>query len=251
MMNAAPVSTQDLLDLRLRSKFFGARKVLGDVTLTLGQGEIVGLLGASGCGKSTLLRMIAGLDRDYDGEISLGGTRLTGVTRDVGFIFQEPRLMPWLTVDRNVTFDFKAGSDHDTVESLLQEVGLQNTGSLLPKQLSGGMAQRVSIARGLYTRPKLLLLDEPFSAVDAFTRMKLQDLLISISSQHGNSVLMVTHDVDEAAYMCDRVVVIGGQPGKITADIDVGMPRNRDRRDPRLSELRSEILDALHSIKAI
>ena len=251
MMNAAPVSTQDLLDLRLRSKFFGARKVLGDVTLTLGQGEIVGLLGASGCGKSTLLRMIAGLDRDYDGEISLGGTRLTGVTRDVGFIFQEPRLMPWLTVDRNVAFDFKAGSDHDTVESLLQEVGLQNTGSLLPKQLSGGMAQRVSIARGLYTRPKLLLLDEPFSAVDAFTRMKLQDLLISISSQHGNSVLMVAHDVDEAAYMCDRVVVIGGQPGKITADIDVGMPRNRDRRDPRLSELRSEILDALHSIKAI
>ena len=94
-------------------------------------------------------------------------------------------------------------------------------------------------------------MDEPFSAVDAFTRMKLQDLLISISSQHGNSVLMVTHDVDEAAYMCDRVVVIGGQPGKITADIDVGMPRNRDRRDPRLSELRSEILDALHSIKAI
>lgn len=240
-----------LLDLRLREKRFGDRVVLGEVDFRLSAGEVVGLLGASGCGKSTILRMIAGLDRDYAGEIHLGGQRLSGVTREVGFIFQEPRLMPWLTVARNISFDFHAEARPGLVEELLAEVGLDGTATLLPKQLSGGMAQRVSIARGLYTQPQLLLLDEPFSAVDAFTRMKLQDLLLSLSSQHGNSVLMVTHDVDEAVYMCDRIVVLGGRPGRVAADIKVDMPRHRDRRDPYLADLRVKVLDALHDVKAI
>lgn len=241
-----------LLTAHIKSKSFGAKQILGQVSLDLYPGEIVTLLGASGCGKSTLLRMIAGLDPDYDGTISLGGRRLTGISQQVGFIFQEPRLMPWLTVAENVAFQVDANvTARATVCALLEEVGLQGTEELLPKQLSGGMAQRVSIARGMFSRPDLLLLDEPFSAVDAFTRMKLQDLLLAMSRQHGNTVLMVTHDIDEAIYVSDRIVVIGSNPGLVREIIDVDVPRPRDRRNQQLNDLRVPVLDALHGIHAI
>jgi sulfonate transport system ATP-binding protein len=160
--------------------------------------------------------------------------------------------MPWLTVAENVAFQAKSPrNERATVSALLEEVGLFGTEELLPKQLSGGMAQRVSIARGMFSKPDLLLLDEPFSAVDAFTRMKLQDLLLNMLRLHRNTVLMVTHDIDEAIYLSDRIVVIGGQPGIIREIIEVDFPRPRDRRDATLTGLRAKVLDALHGINVI
>jgi sulfonate transport system ATP-binding protein len=252
ILRSIPSRQYPLLSIAVQGKSFGSKHILGDVSLELFPGEVVTLLGASGCGKSTLLRLIAGLDQGYEGEIFLSGKKLTGISQQIGFIFQEPRLMPWLTVAENVAFQSKSPqSELVTVSALLEEVGLFGTEELLPKQLSGGMAQRVSIARGMFSKPDLLLLDEPFSAVDAFTRMKLQDLLLNMLRLHGNTVLMVTHDIDEAIYVSDRIVVIGGQPGVIRDIIEVHVPGPRDRRDATLTGLRVKVLDALHGINVI
>jgi sulfonate transport system ATP-binding protein len=219
-----------LLDLHLHRKQFGDKLVLQNVRLQVNAGEIVSLVGASGCGKSTLLRVIAGLDADHDGVVRLRGEKLHGLTRDIRFIFQEPRLFPWLTVTQNVAFDLGDGGYRDPrVAELLREVGLDGLGDALPKQLSGGQAQRVAIARGLFTRPALLLLDEPFSAVDAFTRMKLQDLLLQLARTQGVTVLMVTHDIDEAVHLSDRVLVMDANPGTVRAEIAIDLPRPRLR----------------------
>ena len=221
-----------LLDVHLHRKQFGDKLVLQNVRLQLDAGEVVTLVGASGCGKSTLLRVIAGLDTDHDGEVHLRAERLQGLTRDIRFIFQEPRLFPWLTVAQNVAFDIGAAGHRDPrVGELLREVGLDGLGNAMPKQLSGGQAQRVAIARGLFTQPALLLLDEPFSAVDAFTRMKLQDLLLQVAHAHGVTVLVVTHDIDEAVHLSDRVLVLEANPGTVRADVAIDLPRPR-RRDP-------------------
>jgi sulfonate transport system ATP-binding protein len=160
--------------------------------------------------------------------------------------------MPWLSVAKNVAFKSnKPEEELARVSTLLDEVGLAGTEDLLPKELSGGMAQRVSIARGMFLKPKLLLLDEPFSAVDAFTRMKLQDLLLSVAKQHGTTVIMVTHDIDEAIYLSDRIVIIGGQPGVVKEVVTVPQQRPRDRLDLTLASLRTIVLSALHEIKVI
>lgn len=241
-----------VLSAKIKKKKFGEKTVLGNVELSISRGEVITLLGASGCGKSTLLRMIAGLDTEYDGEVFLEGRPHKTISSEIGFIFQEPRLMPWLDVARNVAFS-SSTPDQETkrVSALLEEVGLSKTEALLPKELSGGMAQRVSIARGMFLQPKLLLLDEPFSAVDAFTRMKLQDLLLSVADQHGTTVIMVTHDIDEAIYLSDRIVIIGGKPGVIKDIVSVNKPRPRDRLDPELNALRTDVLSALHEIEVI
>ncbi|MFO1204940.1 MAG: ABC transporter ATP-binding protein [Burkholderiales bacterium] len=241
-----------LLDIRIEQKNFGTLPVLRNVGLTVHAGETVSLVGASGCGKSTLLRLASGLDRDYQGTITLNGAPLAGITREIGFIFQEPRLFPWLTVAENVAFDIGRQGAHDPrVVGLLAEVGLTGFANALPKQLSGGMAQRASIARGLFTQPRLLLLDEPFSAVDAFTRMKLQDLLLAVARQHEITLLLVTHDIDEALYLSDRVVIISERPGSVTAEIAVPQSRPRDRRNTALSALRSKVLNELYAAHAI
>ena len=241
-----------LLDLHIRDKHFDERPVLQDVSLSLKAGEVVSLVGKSGCGKSTLLRLIAGLDRTFDGRIALDGKPLLGVSQDVGLIFQEPRLLPWLSVAENVGFnrDRKAAANTDPhIRSLLQEVGLIEAIDALPKHLSGGMAQRAAIARGLYNQPRLLLLDEPFSAVDAFTRMRLQDLLLTLAAQHGFAVLLVTHDIDEAAYLSDRVLIMG--QGEIIDDLLITLARPRNRHTVELAEARDRILDVLEEIHAI
>ena len=250
-MNTA---TKPLLDLHVRSKSFGDHIVLDQVTLTLAAGEVVSLVGKSGCGKSTLLRLIAGLDQNYSGEISLAGVPLNGVTPDIGLIFQEPRLLPWLSVAENVGFnrpdqDRTRAHDNPQVQALLHEVGLSAAIDYLPKQLSGGMAQRAAIARGLFNQPRLLLLDEPFSAVDAFTRMRLQDLLLTLAAEHGFAVLLVTHDIDEAAYLSDRVLTMG--QGEIIEDTRVALPRPRNRHSPELATARDNILRVLEEIHAI
>jgi sulfonate transport system ATP-binding protein len=241
-----------LLDIRLEQKNFGSLPVLRDVRLAVDAGEIVSLVGASGCGKSTLLRLASGLDRDYRGTITWTGRPLAGVTREIGFIFQEPRLFPWLTVAENVAFDVGRQGGHDPrVSALLSEVGLTGFADALPKQLSGGMAQRASIARGLFTQPRLLLLDEPFSAVDAFTRMKLQDLLLAVAQQHSITLVLVTHDIDEALYLSDRVVILSERPGSVTAEIAVPPARPRDRRNTALAALRAKVLNELYAAHAL
>lgn len=232
---------QALLNVRIERKHFDAVTVLRNIDLHLHPQEIVSLLGPSGCGKSTLLRIAAGLERDFSGAV-----RRSEQGADVAFVFQEPRLMPWLTVAQNI--GFSAGADYDApwVRQLIKEVGLDGFADALPKQLSGGMAQRVALARGLYSRPQVLLLDEPFSAVDAFTRMKLQDLLLQLAQHHGIALLLVTHDVDEALYLSDRVLVMGSQqPSSIRLGLDVPLGRPRDRRDPELGRLKGEALTEL------
>ena len=236
-----------LLELRVRKKAYGGKAVLADIHLRLDEGEVLALVGASGCGKSTLLRIVAGLDRDFEGQVLINGRQQGSASRDVGCVFQEPRLFPWLTVARNIGFDVGQGFDATRVASLLAEVGLQGYEDALPKQLSGGQAQRVAIARALYTRPRLLLLDEPFSAVDAFTRIKLQDLIVELARSHGTSLLMVTHDVDEAVLLSDRVLVLEAAQGRIARSVEVSLPRPRSRSNPALGAWRGEVLDALEA----
>jgi sulfonate transport system ATP-binding protein len=241
-----------LLDVHVKSKCFGATQVLEDVRLSLDVGEVVSLVGASGCGKSTLLRIVAGLERSFDGSVCFDGQPLTGLSREIGFIFQEPRLFPWLSVAENIGFDRgHAGRDDPRVSRLLAEVGMAGFERTLPKQLSGGQAQRVAIARGLFTQPRLLLLDEPFSAVDAFTRMKLQDLLIELARRHRITVLLVTHDVDEASYLSDRVLVLQSQPGRLCEDIAVPLSRPRDRGQGALSAVKAQVLMRLQAVHAL
>ncbi len=245
-------SSPALLDVRVRAKHFGPRQVLDALHLQLRAGEIVSLVGASGCGKSTLLRLIAGLDRDFRGTVRLDGRVLDEPVRDIGFIFQEPRLFPWCTVAENMSFDLgRGGRGHARVAPLLAEVGLAGYEAALPKQLSGGQAQRVALARGLFTQPRVLLLDEPFSAVDAFTRIKLQELLVDVARRHGITVLLVTHDIEEAVLLSDRVLVLEAQPGRLSEDIAVPLPRPRERNGAPLATLRAQVFDALHAVQAL
>jgi sulfonate transport system ATP-binding protein len=239
-----------LLEVRAVSKRYDGRTVLERVSFALGRGEIVSLVGPSGCGKSTLLRVLAGLDRDFDGELLVDGIAQRGPSPRLGVIFQEPRLLPWLSVADNVAFSAgpRQGGD-PRVARLLDEVGLSGTGAALPKQLSGGMAQRVALARGLFPQPDLLLLDEPFSAVDAMTRMRLQDLLLSLTRAHGTAALIVTHDLDEALYLSDRVLLLNTTgpraAGRLIRDIAVNARHPRDRRDAAFAKVRDELLDGI------
>jgi sulfonate transport system ATP-binding protein len=244
-----------LLEIRVRRKRYGGRTVLNDTRLAVRAGEIVSLLGPSGCGKSTLLRIVAGLDRDFDGSVKLHGVPLDGPSPELGVIFQEPRLLPWLDVANNVCFPLRArGEAADRVAALLAEVGLPGIDARWPKELSGGMAQRVAMARGLFSRPSVLLLDEPFSAVDAITRMRLQDLLLQVTSSHRMAALVVTHDVDEALLLSDRVLVMqSGQNdagGGIVHELRVDVPRPRSRQAAGDGVPRAALLERLAALFA-
>jgi sulfonate transport system ATP-binding protein len=233
-------------------KRFGHLVVLQDLSLAVRPSEIACLIGPSGCGKSTLLRVISGLERDHSGCVELDGREVTGPSRAVGFMFQEPRLLPWLTVRDNILLGLaglsrakRRGAD-ELVARLLAQVHLEGSAGALPRQLSGGMAQRVALARALAPEPGVLLLDEPFSAVDALTRMSLQELVLAIWQRTRITMLLVTHDLDEALYLGDRVFVMSGKPAALTEVIDVGLSRPRDRRDPELARRRVHLMEALH-----
>jgi ABC-type nitrate/sulfonate/bicarbonate transport system ATPase subunit len=230
-------------------KRYGDTPVLGGVDLELGPSEIMAIVGPSGCGKSTLLRLIAGLDTRFSGEITVADTLVCGPDPRVGMVFQEPRLFPWLTVARNVAFGLpEPDGPHarDLVRATLAVVGLSAFANALPKQLSGGMAQRAALARALVTEPQVLLLDEPFSSLDAFTRMRLQDHLLAAWLRYKPTLVLVTHDLDEAVYIADRVVLLSERPGRVQDILRVAPERPRDRRDPNLLGLRVALLEALH-----
>jgi sulfonate transport system ATP-binding protein len=240
-----------LLEIVVDEKRYGERIVLKNLRLGLAHGEIVSLVGPSGCGKSTLLSIVAGLDKGARATVRLDGAgpalagpgASKGDADGIGFVFQEPRLFPWLDVARNIAFGSAAAPPSAAaVDALLAEVGLAGYGARLPRQLSGGQAQRVAIARALYTRPRVLLLDEPFSAVDAITRIKLQDLLARVARERGLSVLLVTHDIDEAVHLSDRIVLLDRQPGPPRAEMAVALARPRARGDAEAARLKADIL---------
>ncbi|KVN57611.1 MULTISPECIES: ABC transporter ATP-binding protein [Burkholderia] len=234
-----------LLDRRIARKLYGDRTVLADIALQVAPREIVCVVGPSGCGKSTLLRIVAGLDANFRGSVTLDGSALAGPSARVGVIFQEPRLLPWLSIADNVGFAAGARGGRDpSVARLLDEVGLAGVARQLPATLSGGMAQRAVIARGLFGEPDLLLLDEPFSAVDAITRMRLQTLLLDVVQRRRMAATVVTHDLDEALYLGDRVLMLAPNPDRVDDELHVDIARPRDRRDPSLAALRARLLDA-------
>ncbi|AXK46102.1 ABC transporter ATP-binding protein [Brachybacterium saurashtrense] len=232
----------------------GRHEVLRDLDLDLGAGEIAAVVGPSGCGKSTLLRLVAGLDRPSAGEIRLGDSPLRGTDPRTAVAFQEPRLLPWRTLEKNVALGLPRGTGRaegrDRVRHLLQLVGLEHAAALRPREVSGGMAQRASLARALARSPEVLLLDEPFGALDALTRLRMQDLLLEIHAAEPTTVLVVTHDVEEALYLADRVLLLrslreDSVSGSIARDLDVPGTRPRDRADRELAALRAELLEGL------
>ena len=239
------------------SKVFRARRTetvaLDGVDMHVDDGEFVCLLGASGCGKSTLLSIIGGLEQATSGSVRVEGDLVVGPGADRGMVFQGYSLFPWLSVARNIEFGlevagWKPARRKDRVEELLAIMSLHDFADALPRELSGGMRQRVAIARSLAPEPDLLLLDEPFGALDAQTKRHLQDFLLGVWKRTGATILMVTHDVEEAVYLSSRIYVMSARPGRIAEEVIVPFGTHRGplvKRDPRFLDLRDELADLL------
>ena len=229
---------------------FTRLQALSNTSLSVAPGELVSLIGPSGCGKSTLLRLIAGLDSADSGEVLIGSEPISEPGAERGLVFQDPNLFPWLTVRRNIEAGLVARGvlreKQNEVDEFMRLVGLEAFGDAYPHHLSGGMAQRVALARALINHPKVLLLDEPLGALDAFTRMRMQDEVLRLWQTRGTTMLFVTHDIDEAIYMSDRIMIMTQRPGRIDRIITDALPRPRDRSSSDFLRLRSEILELLH-----
>ncbi|MGZ3236601.1 MAG: ABC transporter ATP-binding protein [Burkholderiaceae bacterium] len=244
----AHAATLDISNLSKQFKVKGASlPVLQNISLSIKPGEFVSIVGSSGCGKSTLLRLLIGLENEYQGDILLDGKRIVGTSLQRGIVFQEHRLFPWLTVEQNVSTGLlnAPGTEEEkraSVHEHIKLVGLQGFESAYPHQLSGGMSQRVAIARALVNRPEVLLLDEPFGALDAITRAHLQQELQRIWEQEGITMILVTHDVEEAVYLGDRVVVMLPRPGRIKRIVDVPLTRPRDRTAQDFAAIKEDVL---------
>jgi sulfonate transport system ATP-binding protein len=241
----------EIINVKKRYELDGeVRSVLGGVTLSIEPGEFVSVVGVSGCGKSTLLRLLIGLDQEYQGEIRVGGEAVLGTSLERGIVFQEHRLFPWLTLRENVGLALQNSTWSESekeraVQEHIELVGLAGFEGAYPHQLSGGMAQRAAIARALVNRPSILLLDEPFGALDAMTRANLQQELQRIWQVEKITMVLVTHDVEEAVLLGDRVVVLQARPGRIERVVAVDVPHPRKRSDPRLETLVAEVRDAI------
>src|SRR5438270_3917498 len=223
---------------------------LRNVSLSLAAGELVSLIGPSGCGKSTLLRLLAGLDRPTSGELLIGGEPITGPSAERGLIFQDPNLFPWLSVRRNIQAGLAARGvlrqRRHEVEEFMRLMGLEGFADVYPHQLSGGMAQRAALARALVNHPRVLLLDEPLGALDQFTRMRMQDEVLRVWQARGTTMVLVTHDIDEAIYLSDRIVLMTPRPGRIERILEIPLARPRQRNSREFLDLRGAILDMLH-----
>lgn len=220
-------------------------EVIKNINLDIKEGEFVSIIGSSGCGKSTLLRMIMGLENPTEGEIRIHGKIIEKPSVDIGMIFQESRLYPWLTVEKNVEFGIHKKLDKkertELVKKHIELVGLTSFEKAYPNQLSGGMQQRVSIARALINKPSVLLLDEPFGALDALTRINMQNEVLKIWEQERTTMILITHDIDEAIFLSDRILIMGKNPGEIKKEIKVGMSRPRSRNSYGFTDIRKEI----------
>lgn len=223
---------------------------LTSVTTTMESGEFISLVGPSGCGKSTMLRLVAGLIKPTTGKLTVNGKEIGDPGPDRGMMFQKATLFPWLTVYDNIAFSLKMQGklkgNEDKVENMIKVIGLEGFRDDYPGQLSGGMAQRVALVRSLINEPPILLLDEPLGALDAFTRMNMQDEILKIWQEKQQLAIMVTHDVDEAIYMGTRVLVMDAHPGRVIADIKIEQPFPRDRSSREFVEYRNDILNKLH-----
>ena len=229
---------------------FTRRQALSDISLSIAAGELVSLIGPSGCGKSTLLRLIAGLDFADSGDLLIGSEPISEPGAERGLVFQDPNLFPWLTVRRNIEAGLVARGvlreKRNEVDEFMRLVALEAFGDAYPHHLSGGMAQRVALARALINHPKVLLLDEPLGALDAFTRMRMQDEVLRLWQTRRTTILFVTHDIDEAIYMSDRIMIMTQPPGRIDQTIANTLARPRDRSSPEFLRLRGNILELLH-----
>ena len=236
------------------SKIFESREetvtALNGVDFTIPAGSFVSLIGPSGCGKTTLLRCIAGLETPTEGQIEVDGNKVTGPGVDRGFAFQQANLFPWLSIRDNVAFGLKARHEYkesaDSVDEYIEMVGLKGFENAYPHEVSGGMNQRASLARALVGHPKILLLDEPLGALDAFTRMTMQDEILRIKKEHNMTMVMVTHDVDEAVYLSDYVVVMTPRPAKVEKIIKIELSQPRARKQDVFLMYRTKILEILN-----
>ena len=239
-----------LIALQDVSKGYGNLDVLEPLTLETSPGTFTALVGPSGCGKSTLLRLIAGLEPPSSGHITVKSQSLSKTSAKRILVFQEDALFPWLTLEQNVAFGLEMNGQSkraalETARTWLQRVHLDGFEHYYPHQVSGGMRQRAALARSLILQPEVLLLDEPFGALDALTRLKLQDELLRLWNDRRSTVLLVTHDVEEAVYLADRVIVLSARPARLEADIPIKLPRPRARDDARLFRLKQQILSTI------
>ncbi len=244
----------DNITLKFPTKDGGEFTAIENLSLEVKNEEFVVIVGPSGCGKSSLLYLTAGLNNPTDGEIRVAGDTVKGPSAERGMVFQSYTLFPWLTVAQNIEFGLKqkkmaASERKKIVDDYIKQVGLENFANHFPKQLSGGMKQRVAIARSLANDPKILLMDEPFGALDSQTRLQMQQLLLQVWEKSRKTVVFVTHDIDEAIMLGDRVFVMGSKPGRIQKILDVNIPHPRTldmAMEPEFLTLKKEILSLLH-----
>ncbi|TKC14721.1 ABC transporter ATP-binding protein [Robertmurraya kyonggiensis] len=249
--------SNSIVSINQLSKTFHTNKdqvqALRNINLDIQEGEFITVIGPSGCGKSTLLKIIAGLDLDYQGEFLLEGKNVKGPGIDKGYIFQEPRLFPWLNVERNIAADLNIRDPkvREKVDELINLVKLTGFEKSYPRELSGGMAQRVAIARALLRNPKVLLLDEPFGALDAFTRAHMQEVLLDIWKKNKTTMIFVTHDIDEAVFLGNRIVILKPRPGSIQDIVPVVLPIPRKKTSESFQEIRLQVVNEFEKIEAL
>ncbi len=252
------MGVNDYVKVKDFNKFFekdGERfQVLKDINLEVKEGEFVCIVGASGCGKSTLLRSVAGLDVEYFGEVTVNGERVSRPEKTRGMVFQEHRLFPWMNIEDNISYVLNEGTKEEKkekVRKLIELVGLKGFEKAYPKQLSGGMAQRAGIARALVNQPELLLLDEPFGALDAFTKIQMQQEVKRIHKQEGTTMILVTHDIDEAVFLADRIVVMSSRPGTIKRIVNVELSEPRNRNNEEFLKIRKLVFNEFFAERQI
>lgn len=259
-VSSGSTQTRDrVLELRGVEKSYGSNLVLAGVDFTLHRGELVCVVGPSGSGKTTLLRAISGLSEPTGGVVEFEGKKVSGPPEKLAVIFQDysRSLLPWLTVFKNIELPilkkFNAQERRTRIEEALRNVGLDGKGELYPWEMSGGMQQRAAIARGLAYEPDVLLMDEPFAAVDAQTRIELEDLVLEVRDKYNMSILFVTHDIDEAVYLSDRVIVLSGSPTTVSHDVavEIPFPRNQitTKADLRFLEIRQFVFEQIQAAK--